>query len=62
MTPKRQRFHVAHIAGQATGVVQGPFVGPKLALKAVFLRYTHITPMFWGQTDPAQWNHNFPIS
>ena len=36
--------------------------GPKLALKAVFLRYTHITPIFGGQTDPAQWDHNFPTS
>ena len=28
----------------------------------IFLRYTHITPIFWGQTDPTQWDHKSPIS
>ena len=27
-----------------------------------FLRYTHITPIFWGQTDPTQWDLKSPIS
>ena len=27
-----------------------------------FLRYTHITPLFWARTDPTQWDHNFPTS
>ena len=29
---------------------------------SIFLRYTHITPIFWGQTDPTQWDHKSPIS
>ena len=33
--------------------------GPKFC---IFLRYTHITPIFWGQTDPTQWDHKSPIS
>ena len=28
----------------------------------IFLRYTHITPHFWAQTDPTRWDHKFPIS
>ena len=28
----------------------------------IFLRYTHITHLFWSQTDPTQWDHNIPIS
>ena len=28
----------------------------------IFLRYTHITPIFWVRTDPTQWDHNFPTS
>ena len=27
-----------------------------------FLRYTHIIPLFWARTDPAQWDHISPIS
>ena len=27
-----------------------------------FLRYTHITPVFWAQTDLTQWNHISHIS
>ena len=33
--------------------------GPKIC---IFLRYTHTTPIFWGQTDPTQWDHNTPTS
>ena len=33
--------------------------GPKIF---IFLRYTHITPIFWGQTDPTQWDLKSPIS
>ena len=33
--------------------------GPKFC---IFLRYTHITPIFWGQTNPTQWDHKSPIS
>ncbi len=33
--------------------------GSKISL---FLRYTHITPIFWGQTDPTQWDLKSPIS
>ena len=29
---------------------------------SIFLRYTHITPLFWGQTDPTQWDLKSPIS
>ena len=36
-----------------------PKIGPQ---SCFFLRYTHITPIFGGQTDPAQWDHNFPTS
>ena len=32
---------------------------PKIS---IFLRYTHITPLFWARTDPTQWDHNFPTS
>ena len=53
MTPKRQRFHVAHIAGQATGVVQGPFVGTKLALKAVFFTLHPYNPHVLGSDGPG---------
>ena len=28
----------------------------------IFLRYTHITPLFWAQTDPTWWDHISPIS
>ena len=28
----------------------------------IFLRYTHITLIFWGQMDPTQWDHKSPIS
>ena len=33
--------------------------GSKISL---FLRYTHIAPIFWGQTDPTQWDLKSPIS
>ena len=61
-TPKRQHFRVDHVAGQAPGGVQGPFLAQNWPSKLFFLRYTHITPIFGGQTDPAQWDHNFPTS
>ena len=28
----------------------------------LFLRYAYITPIFFGQTDPTQWDHKSPIS
>ena len=28
----------------------------------IFLRYTYITPIFWGQTDLTQLGHIYPIS
>ena len=33
--------------------------GPKIC---IFLHYTHITLIFWGQMDPTQWDHKSPIS
>ena len=36
-----------------------PIFGPKIC---IFLRYAHITPIFWGQMDPNQWDHKSPIS
>ena len=36
---------------------QGPFSARK---SPFFLCYTHITPIFWGQTDPTQWYHSPP--
>ena len=30
--------------------------------KSVFLRYTHITPLFWVRTDPTRWDHISLIS
>ena len=27
-----------------------------------FLRYTHITPLFWARIDPTWWDHISPIS
>ena len=62
ITPKRQPFCVGCIARRASGWVPGPIYGPKLALKYGFLCYTHITPLFWAQTDPTRWDHNIPIS
>ena len=29
---------------------------------SIFLHYTRITPLFWGQTDPTQWDLKSPIS
>ena len=28
----------------------------------IFLRYNHITPIFWAQIDSTQWDDTFPIS
>ena len=28
----------------------------------LFLRYTHITPLYWAQTDPTRWDHISSIS
>ena len=50
-TPKRQGFCVEPIARGASGRPPEPIFGLKIS---IFLRYTHITPIFWGQTDPTQ--------
>ena len=39
-----------------------PFLAPFCPQNRLFLRYTHITPIFWGQTVPTQWDHKFPTS
>merc|ERR1739846_133273 len=58
-TAKRQHFCVDPVARRASGRPPGPIFGPKIY---IFLRYTHITPIFWGQTNPTQWDHKSPIS
>ena len=58
-TAKRQHFCVDPVARRASGRPPGPIFGPKIC---IFLRYTHITPIFWGQTNPTQWDHKSPIS
>ena len=58
-TQKRQKFCVDPVARRASGRPPGPIFGPKIC---IFLRYTHITPIFWGQTNPTQWDHKSPIS
>ena len=47
------------VAWRASGRPPGSIFGPKIS---IFLRYTHITPIFWGQTDPTQWDLKSPIS
>ena len=61
-TPKRQPFCVDRLAGWSPGGYQGPFLGQKWPENLIFLHYTHITHLFWSQTDPTQWDHNIPIS
>ena len=39
-----------------------PFLAPFCPQNRLFLRYTHITPIFWGQTVPTQWDHKSPTS
>ena len=58
-TPKRQGFCVEPVAQWASGRPPRPIFGPKIF---IFLRYIHITPIFWGCTNPTQWNHKSPIS
>ena len=58
-TPKRQGFCVEPVAQWASGRPPRPIFGLKIF---IFLRYTHITPIFWGQTDPTQWDLKSPIS
>ena len=58
-TPKMQGFCVEPVAQWASGRPPRPIFGPKIL---IFLRYTHITLIFWGRTDPTQLNHKYPIS
>ena len=58
-TPKRQGFCVEPVAQWASGRPPRPIFGPKIF---IFLCYIHITPIFWGCTNPTQWNHKSPIS
>ena len=41
---------------------QGPFLAQNCPKNLIFLHYTHITNLFWAQTDMTQWDHIFPIS
>ena len=52
-------FVLTPLHGGPQGGRRGPFLARK---SAFFLRYTHITPIFWGQTNPTQWDHKSPIS
>ena len=62
-TPKRQPFCVDRRSGWSLGGRQGPFLGQKWPENLIFfLHYTHITHLFWSQTDPTQWDHNIPMS
>ena len=60
--PKRQCFHVYHNAGQAPGGCKDMFLAQNWPQNQIFLRYTHITYLFWAQTDSTQWDHKPPIS
>ena len=60
--PKRQCFHVYHNAGQAPGGCKDMFLAQNWPQNQICLRYTHITYLFWAQTDSTQWDHKSPIS
>ena len=59
---KDNLFVLTVLLGRLLGGVEGLVFGPKLTENLIFLRYTHITCLFWAQTAVTQWDLNFPIS
>ena len=55
-------FVLTALQGGLRGAVRALFWAKKCPENEIFLRYTHITHLFWSQTDPTQWDHNIPIS
>ena len=52
-TPKRQHFRVDHVAGQAPGGVQGPFLAQNWPSKLFFFTLHPYNPHFWGSDGPG---------
>ena len=50
------------LLGMLLGGCNGLFLAKKWPENQIFLRYPHITHLFWSQTDSTQRNHNIPIS
>ena len=50
------------LQGGLSGAMRALFWAKKWPENQIFLRYTHITHLFWSQLDPTQWDHNIPIS
>ena len=59
---KDNLFVLTALQGGLRGGRRGPFLAKKWPENQIFLRYIHITQLFWSQTDPTQWDHNIPIS
>ena len=55
-------FVLTALQGGLRGAVRDLFWAEKWPENEIFLRYTHITHLFWSQTDPTQRDHNIPIS
>ena len=70
--PRSQHKKVVFLVSRHDGIkkfgrcLQKIDFGPKNSIFGqkicFFLRYTHITPLFWARTDPTQRDHNFPTS
>ena len=52
-----QHKNVIFLVSSHDGDKKSDIFGPKIC---IFLPYTHITPIFWAQTDPTQWDHETP--
>ena len=50
------------LLGMLLGGCNGLFLAKKWPENQIFLRYPHITHLFWSQTDLTLWDHNIPIS
>ena len=59
---KYNLFVLTALQGGLGGAVRDLFWAEKWPENQIFLRYTHITRLFWSQTDPTQWDHNIPLS
>mgnify|MGYP005706042383 FL=1 len=59
---KDNLFVLTALQGGLRGGVRALFWAKKWPENQIFLRYTHITHLFWSQTDSTQRNHNIPIS
>ena len=59
---KDNLFVLTALQGGLRGAVRALFWAEIWPKNEIFLRYTHITRLFWSQTDPTQWDHNILIS